>query len=74
MNNPLLHDIGKVIKVHPKREPQALPAVPKPAPLYVPEPVQPSERAARRRKMCEGPIPEPEPVQVPVEVPEKGKS
>ena len=66
IKGPLMHDIGKVIRVHPKRVGQGAPEEPKP--IYVPVPVLPSEKAARRRKIWEGPKPEPvtEPEKEPV--------
>jgi hypothetical protein len=67
--NPSMHDLGKVIRVHPKRGGQGAPE--EPQPIYVPVPVLPSEKAARRRKIWEGPKPESEPVTEPEKEPVK---
>lgn len=66
-------DIGKVVKVHPRREHTAPVVEPEPQIISVPE--RPSERAARRRKLWEGSLSEPqtEPVKIPVKVPAGGE-
>ncbi len=77
-----MSDFGRVVTVHPRREHEPLPVTePVIEPAYVPVPLQPSEKAARRRKLWEGPQPrrnqpgqpEPltEPVREPVRMPEK---
>jgi hypothetical protein len=77
-----MSDFGRVVTVHPRREHVPLPVTepasvpvtePEIQPAYFPVPVMPSEKAARRRKLWEGPQPEPmtEPLIEPVHVPEK---